>query len=187
MIPTVKVLVKPTPNIQPEMHSDNPYVFSGSAMSLVSSSMRQQMLDSLVSAPGTSDARAWMNFIPSIPSPTKALETAAQAIALVRLSISLDAPEIRQESMKQYTQSLYHLQRALSHSKCGDEILGACMLLAMYEVFECPSNSRVAYHSHFHGCAKLVQLRGPTAYMEGFGHALFQGFRLMGVSTVPDV
>jgi hypothetical protein len=164
------------------MRLDNSYEFSDSAMSLVSSSMRQQMLDSLISSPGASDARAWMTFIPSIPSPTKTLETAAQAIALARLSVSLDAPEIRRESMKQYTQSLHHLQRALSHSICGDEILGACMLLAMYEVFECPSNSKVAYHSHFHGCAKLIQLRGPTAYIEGFGHSLFQGFRLMGVS-----
>jgi hypothetical protein len=177
-----KFFAKTAPNIQLEGIIDNSCSFLGSTNSLVSSSMRQQMLDILVSTPGASDARNWMVHITSLSSPIKALESAAYAISLARMSVALEAPEIRQEGRKQYTQSLYHLQRALSQSLCEDEILGACMLLAMYEVFECPSNSRVAYHSHFHGCAKLIQSRGPSMYTEGLGHALFQGFRLMGVS-----
>jgi hypothetical protein len=165
---------------------------SSSSINLVSSCLRQQMLASYVaqyqtlSPSALTNARAWITIIPSIPFPTKALETAAYSVSLARLGAVLDAPDMQQESLKLYTQGLRHTQRALWDPKLmySDETLGACMLLAMYEVFQCPSDSRTAYLSHHDGCAKLIQLRGPAAHTEGFAHSIFQGFRFMAVSMV---
>jgi hypothetical protein len=158
--------------------------------SLVSAGIRQQMLASYVAQYRTAlsshvitDARAWMTILPSIPSPTKALETAAYAVSLARLGNTLHAPELQRESLKLYTQGLRRVQLALWDRRLmySDETLAACMLLAIYEVFECPGRSRAAYLKHFNGCAKLIQLRGPAAHVDGLAHSIFQGFRFMGV------
>jgi hypothetical protein len=138
------------------------------------------------SASALAEPRAWMTAIPSILSPTKALETAAYSVSLARLSVTLDAPHMQRESLKLYTQGLRYVQTALLDDKLmySDETLGACMLLALYEVFQCPDESRTAYISHHNGCAKLVELRGPAAHDEGFAHSVFQAFRFMAVSRV---
>jgi hypothetical protein len=165
-------------------------------MSLVSAGLRQQILASYVaqyqsSSPSSTetDSRAWIAALPLIPSPTKALETATYAVSLARLGATLHAPDIQRESLKLYTQSLRRTQMALWDRRLmySDETLAACMLLAIYEVYECPGRSRAAYINHFNGCAKLIQLRGPAAHTDGLAHAIFQGFRLMGVSISSDL
>jgi hypothetical protein len=183
---------------------------STSSTSLVSTCLRQQILASYVSQQVTTpdsasitDSRAWLTTLPAIPSPTKALETAAYAVSLAKFGATLGAPDIKRESLKLYTQGLRRTQMALEDPKSmySDETLAACMLLGIYEIFECPGGSRRAYKSHFGkpltrrailrlllilpfiaGCAKLIQLRGPAAHMEGLAHSIFQGFRFMGVS-----
>jgi hypothetical protein len=143
---------------QPETHLDDSFG-STSSVSLVSACLRQQMLASYVSQYQTmshsgniTDPRAWLTTLPSIPSPSKALETAAYAVSLARLGATFGAPDMKQESLKLYTQGLRRAQRALEDPNMiySDETLGACMLLGIYEVFECPGGSRRAYESH-HG------------------------------------
>jgi hypothetical protein len=176
----------------PEVFADNP-VGSSSSMGLVSAGLRQQMVATYVaqyrtgsSANIITDARAWMTILPLISSPTKALETAAYAVSLARLGTSLNAPDLQRESLKLYTQGLRRIQLALWDPRLmySDETLAACMLLAIYEVFECPGRSRAAYISHFDGCAKLIQLRGPAAHADGLAHSIFQAFRFMGVGIM---
>jgi hypothetical protein len=139
-------------------HDDDSFG-SNSSMSLVSTCLRQQILASYVSQYQTmstagviTDSRAWLTNLPSIPSPSKALEAAAYAVSLARLGAMSDAPDMKQESLKLYTEGLRRTQVALEDPKLmySDETLGACMLLGIYEVFECPGGSRRAYLSH-HG------------------------------------
>jgi Fungal specific transcription factor domain len=162
---------------------------SKSTYSLISTSLRQQLLASYVgqyqilSPCAAPDGCTWITAVPSISNPTKALETAAYALSLARLGTVLNARDMLQESLQLYTQGLYHLQKALLDSKLmySDETLAACVLLTMYEVYRCPNNSREAYSAHHKGCAKLIQLRGPVAHADGLAHSIFQWFRFMGV------
>ena len=87
------------------------------------------------------------------------------------------------ESLHLYTRGLYEMQIALWDPKqmYKDETLGACMALAMYELFECPAENRRAYASHQDGCAKLVELRGAEAHASGLAHQIFLTFRRQSV------
>jgi hypothetical protein len=162
-----------------------------SSRNLISTSLRQQLLASYVSqyhitSPGEApDGCTWITAIPLIAAPIKALETSAYALSLARLSASMNNPDMIQESLNLYTQGLRHLQKALWDPKlmCHDETLAACVLLSMYEVFRCPNNSGAAYSAHHNGCARLIQLRGPMAHIDGLGHSIFQWFRYVGVSA----
>jgi hypothetical protein len=158
---------------------------------LQNDSMRQQFVGSFalqyqVSPLSESQGiRSWIADIPFIISPTKALATSTYAIALARLGMLMNDQSLVQESLYHYTHGLSLLQQALWDPKLmySDETLAACMLLALYEVFECPSETKAGYLSHYNGCAKLVQLRGPELHTYGLGHSVFLGFRFMGVST----
>ena len=157
---------------------------------LISASLRQQLLSSYVgryqtmSSLASPDGCTWLAVIPSMPRPMKALETAAYALSLARLGTSTNARDMVEESLRLYTRGLYHIQGALWNPKFmyADETLATCVLLAMYEVFQCPNNSRAGYFSHENGCAKLIQLRGPAAHASGLAHSIFQWFRYMSVS-----
>jgi hypothetical protein len=138
--------------------SSNYSLSSTSSTSLVSSALRQQILALYASHYETAsdylpitDSQAWLSTLPATPSPLKALETAAYAVSLARFAATLDAPNIKQESLKLYTQGLRRTQMALEDPKLlySDETLGACMLLGIYEIFECPGGSRGAYRSHY--------------------------------------
>lgn len=63
-----------------------------------------------------------------------------------------------------------------------DETLAACMLLIMYEVFECPDGNFKGWEGHVRGCARLFELRGSKSYGEGLGMRLFLSFRQLEVS-----
>jgi hypothetical protein len=153
-------------------------------------SVRQQLVVSFASQyqsstiSHTQGIRSWIADIPSIKTPSKALEISAFAVALARLGSHTDNQLLIQESLSLYTNGLKLLQQALWDPDLmyDDETLAACMLLALYEVFECPSETKAGYITHYNGCARLVQLRGPQSHAQGLGHSVFLGFRFMGVS-----
>jgi hypothetical protein len=118
-----------------------------------------------------------------MPAPTQALETSAFALCTARLGRQSNDQDLIQHSLNLYTQGLNQLQRALWDPRMmyKDETLGACMLLAMYELVECPSNGRSGFLSHHNGCARLIQLRGAEAHATGLGHSIFIHFRVIGV------
>jgi hypothetical protein len=90
--------------------------------------------------------------------------------------------------MKLYGQGLRELQHALWSPKLmyKDETLAACMALAMYEVVECPAQSRGGWVTHSNGCARLIQLRGAEAHTSNLGHHLFLSSRIQCVSPTLD-
>lgn len=159
---------------------------------LVSASLRKQLLASYArnyinAAPRAGpDGVTWITSIPTLPNPSKALETVAYAVSLARLGSKLNAPDMIQESVRLYTRSLYYFQLALWDPVMvySDDTFAACVLLTMYEVFQTPDGSRDGYWVHSAGCAKLVQLRGPEAHIDGLGHSIFQWYRYGAVSTI---
>jgi hypothetical protein len=153
---------------------------------LASSYTRRQILAPFFQMASTShtplsSSKPWTALIPSIVQLDQSLELAVLALATVRMGkLSGDDRLIRQ-SLKIYGQGLKQMQFALWNPKrmYSDQVLGACLLLTMYEVMECPSHSRVGYISHHNGSARLVELRGAKAHVTGLGHALFLQFRYM--------
>ncbi len=119
-----------------------------------------------------------------LPQTTKALELTAFAICIARAAYTPEGPDyaLIHESRKLYGQGLYAVRRALADPKLvySDEVLVTCVLLAVYEVFECPSKGRSGYLSHYDGCAQLIKIRGPHAHREGIAHSCFLVFRIMG-------
>lgn len=125
-----------------------------------------------------------MSFIPDVSQITSALEIAALAVCTARVARTSQYVNdaLVHESLRLYAQGLHVTRRALEDRRLlrHDEILGACVLLGAYEIFECPSNARSGYLSHYEGCAELIQLRGPDAHKQGIGHSIFLAFRTMG-------
>lgn len=123
----------------------------------------------------------WTAYLAHLPSHTPALATAITAVTLSRLAAlaSPDDRTLQHRSLAAYTTGLWQLQKALwSHTEMYlDDTLAACLLLALYELMECPGGNHIGYVTHQDGAARLVQLRGPERHREGFGHALFVAYR----------
>ena len=134
---------------------------------------------------GTSEHRSWLCLVPELPDMTKALETSILGLSMAKLGRDFNDESLLQESLVFYTKGLQQLQKALWDPELmyRDETLGACVALSLYEVVECPSESRHAYVSHQQGCSRLVQLRGPEAHASGLGHQIFLNFRVQAVSA----
>lgn len=151
---------------------------------------RQQLLSKFIDGYipitrlGANGQNSWLHMLPELPTLTKALEISIMAVCTARWGREIDNLALIKESLNLYTQGLRQLQIALCDSELRykDETLGACMALAMYEVMECPSDSRHAYVTHQQGCARLVQVRGPEAHSSGLGHQIFLSFRIHSVS-----
>lgn len=160
--------------------------------SLFIGSIREQMLKSYIAryhAAATStplNPPSWITNIPDIPMLSKALQTTAYALCTARLGRDENNKDLVQQSLALYTKGLYQVQRSLWDPKTmySDQCLAACMLLCIYEVMECPSKNRSGYLSHYHGCARLIQLRGPQRHVNGLGHTIFSQFRIIGVRHI---
>jgi hypothetical protein len=88
-----------------------------------------------------------------------------------------------------YTQGLQEVRKALRvpDLMLKDEMLGACLALTVFEVCECPDQSRAAYDWHRRANLNLLQMRGAHRHREGVGHELFLAARLHGVSVLDFV
>lgn len=127
----------------------------------------------------------WMLMIPAMVDPTRALSAASLCVCLSRLAHSslLPSRDLEEMSLRLYVQGLQAVQRALINPRLmyKDDTLAACMLLLMYEVYECPAGSRIAYITHQNGVGRLIRYRGPAAHQEGLAYAVFCTFRSMAV------
>ena len=165
---------------------------STSDQSLQKTAVRNQMIGGVLSEFLATRKSAgwhpdWVTDISSLSRPTVALEVASLSFYTGRLSHGKDIQNelLAQTSLKLYVQGLQAVQKALSNPKLmyREETLAACMLLAMYEVFEGVSESRKAYLTHQDGLAKLIYHRGPEAHQTGLAHSVFLTFRSMSVSN----
>jgi hypothetical protein len=145
---------------------------------------RQQLFDSFM--------RSWLPLdelgpsedlfisqIAQVPNQTPALMAATLAISLSRIGKVNNDEYLGKEALRHYTEGLRELQKALYDpvEMESDETLAACLLLSMFELFECPGDSKAAYQIHNRGCARLIKARGPKAHKKGLGHALFLAVR----------
>jgi hypothetical protein len=122
----------------------------------------------------------WLRMISALPELTNALEASMMAVSTAKLGRLEDNQVLLRESLKFYVQGLWELQKALWDPNLmhKNETLAACMALIMYEVIECPDEKLDGFFSHMKGCAKMFELKGPTAYHSDFGHQLFLSFRV---------
>ncbi|KAG0649459.1 hypothetical protein D0Z07_4106 [Hyphodiscus hymeniophilus] len=121
--------------------------------------------------------------IATVPEFTPALEASIMSVSTAKLGRLNGNPLLVRESLKFYIQGLWELQKALWHPRLmyKNETLAACLSLIMYEVVECPGKSIDGWASHMRGCAKMFELKGPTAYDSDFGHQLFLSFRVIEI------
>lgn len=146
---------------------------------------RQRLFDTYVRATVPDESVMGAGFTPwyqqlvSLPSHTTALTTALLALSLSKVAQVHNDQDLRMQSLEYYTTGLWDLQKALwsPEEMYHDQTLAACMLLAAYELYECPGGTKKGYIHHQDGAARLVQLRGPEAHADGFGHSVFKLFR----------
>lgn len=162
--------------------------------SLTIGAYRNQLLGAFLSRyearsrPSESFAEShWLTAVPARPALSRALDVAAVAFCTAKLGRVARDTGLVTESLSLYSCGLRELQRALfdPSQMYSDDTLGACILLAMYEAFECPSRNQKGYLSHVAGCARLIHLRGPEAHAEGLGHLIFKSFRFIAVGRIP--
>lgn len=122
--------------------------------------------------------------VAELPEMTTALEASVLAMSTAKVGRLNNDPVLVKASLHSYVEGLGELQKALWDPKLmyRDETLAACMALWMYEVIECPSETLSGWISHFGGCQRLVQLRGPEAHSSALGHQVFLAFRTTAVS-----
>jgi hypothetical protein len=122
--------------------------------------------------------------VAELPEMTTALEASVLAMSTAKVGRLNNDPVLVKASLNSYVEGLWELQKALWDPKLmyRDETLAACMALWMYEVMECPSETLSGWISHFGGCQRLVQLRGPDAHSSALGHQVFLAFRTTAVS-----
>jgi hypothetical protein len=177
--------VEPTTIMRVYAHKPS---FLSPAHGLFQTSMREQMLGYWYSAYQSetfSGQRHWLPDVPGFTQNLRVVESSAYALCLAGLGRKFGDPALVKESLGLYTRGLVDLQKALYDPQAmySDETLAACMLLTMYEIIECPDQSQRAFLSHYNGVAKLVQLRGPKAHVEGLGHSVFLHFRSLAVRS----
>ena len=136
---------------------------------------------------GPGDGVNWLGSLSQRPDQPPAVTTAMLALSLSQIGKINHDDHLSKESLKHYTIGLRELHKALYDPKQvqTDETLAACFLVSMYELLECPAGDKYAYATHNKGCARLIQLRGPTAWRKGFAHSLFLAVRPQCVRLNP--
>jgi hypothetical protein len=123
--------------------------------------------------------------IASLPCLPVSLESALLALANSTAGRRLGDAALTHRSLAFYVRSLGALSADLQardpRRALADETLAAAMLLVLYEIAECPDESRDGYVKHLDGCARLVMARGPEAHVSGLGHVVFRLYRVLSV------
>ena len=124
----------------------------------------------------------WTSVLLEMQKDEPALDLAFSALSISRVGRSNQDVRLVKESTKIYGRALKDLQKALadlSRSQ-SEEVLAACSLLGLYEVFEGGDamNKSVGWVSHAQGAARLIEMRGPSRHIKRQAHHVFLGARL---------
>jgi hypothetical protein len=122
----------------------------------------------------------WTVMVPELPATEPSLERAFSALSIARVGRDNEDDRLVRESTKLYGKALKDLQRALYDPQrmYTDQVLTACMVLSLYEVFEGSARKDFGWVSHTQGAARLVQLRGAHRHATRQAHHVFLGSRL---------
>jgi len=115
-----------------------------------------------------------------LPNDEPTLQTAFCALSISRVGRDNKDMRLVRESSKAYGKALRDLQTALfDKGRAGsDQVLTACLLLSMYEVYEGSSKKAFGWVSHVQGAARLLELRGPERHQTWQAHHVFLGARV---------
>lgn len=131
------------------------------------------------SAAEVSFFRPWFRAVPERLGAKVTLDSAMCALALHLLGKSRADGGLVSQSRVLYGQSIRALQNALNHPSewRTAETLCAATLLCFYELFA-GTSSHAAWMAHAKGISRVIQLRGPDAYMTNrFDKTLLLAFR----------
>lgn len=124
----------------------------------------------------------WTSVLLELSQAEPALDLAFSALSISRVGRSNNDLRLVKESTKIYGRALKDLQKALYDESrmVTAEVLAACSLLGLYEMFEGGDamNRSVGWVSHAAGAARLIQLRGPHEHTSRQSHHVFLGARL---------
>lgn len=124
----------------------------------------------------------WTSIVLELPQDEPALNLAFSALSVSRVGRSNNDLRLVKESTKIYGRALKDLQKALyDESRMRTvEVLAACSILGLYEVFEGGDamDQSVGWISHAAGAARLIEGRGPHRHVERQSHHIFLGARL---------
>lgn len=124
----------------------------------------------------------WTSVLLELSQAEPALDLAFSALSISRVGRSNNDLRLVKESTKIYGRALKDLQKALSDESrmSTAEVLAACSLLGLYEMFEGGDamNRSVGWVSHAAGAARLIELRGPHEHVDRQAHHVFLGARL---------
>lgn len=128
--------------------------------------------------------QTWVTTLQDPTSTCTPLKASSLACCAAWFARNDQNPSMIDYSRHLYTQGLQEVREALRVPKLvlEDETLGACLALTVFEVSECPGQSRAAYDWHRRANLNLLRLRGAKRHREGVGHELFLAARLHGVS-----
>lgn len=123
----------------------------------------------------------WTSVVLELEQEDPVFDLAFSALSISRVGRSNHDTRLVKESNKLYGRALKSLQRALGDETRmhTDEILAACSVLGLYEIFEggCDFNQSVGWISHAEGVAGLIKLRGPLRHRGRQAHHFFLGAR----------
>lgn len=124
----------------------------------------------------------WTSVLLELSQAEPSLDLAFSALSIARVGRSNNDLRLVKESTKIYGRALKDLQKALyDESRMHTaEVLAACSLLGLYEIFEGGDamNRSVGWVSHAAGAARLIELRGPNDHVDRQSHHVFLGARL---------
>lgn len=124
----------------------------------------------------------WTCVIPELSLTEPCLDLAFSALSISRVGRSNNDMRLVKESTRLYGRALKDLQKVLYDSSRmhSPEVLAACSVLGLYEIFEGGDamNRSVGWVSHAAGAARLIEVRGPHDHVERQSHQLFLGARL---------
>lgn len=129
----------------------------------------------------------WLLLYPDRTQPSTVLEISTAGLWVACLGREKNDGNLLSQSLRLYTYGLSELQKAIADPDLvyTDETLAAAAALSMYELIECPNEERLGHTSHVRGMAKLVRLRGESAYTSQLARQVFRIFRVVEVCLVP--
>jgi hypothetical protein len=122
----------------------------------------------------------WTELIQNIKKEDTSLQDSFSALSISRVGQGSKDTRLLRASTELYGKALKELQLALYDPKRmnSNQVLMACMLLGLYEVFEGSAFDSRSWLAHAKGAARLVQLRGPARHQEHDAHHPFLASRI---------
>lgn len=128
---------------------------------------------------GTYIPGSYFDYLPALylTNHTQVLTSAVNAVGLVRLSLEVSRPELRNQAQKHFVHAVSQINQALQDVKVAatDDLLASILLLSLYETLTSGSETNVElWTAHIHGALALVAQRGHEQFETECGVQMFK-------------